>query len=205
MSKTSKDNPHKPGTDEWKNWEQDVIFQDRFSATIQDERYLAAKDAADKRIKTATDQMRLQEEKGFWVDEILEFLDGEEPEYDEILDGPVKIVDEVSDDCWKSVVNTNADPLSWRPIVDQQAWYASWLKPVFKGNHVLPKNLPSNISDEQLYSIIIDVSMYEYPEEIYRRGWIAVPIKRPISMYVQSVLDPTDLNYSVAEFYIRRK
>ena len=189
---TSKDNPYKPGTNEWKSFEKiNVIGENQYKGSVA---YNEAKTVADKRLKTATEQIRLQEEKGVWVDEILEFLDGDEPEYDEKLDGPKAV-----DTYWKSA-GTIDDPLNWRHLVDQY-----FKKPIFKGNHVLPKSLPSNISDEQLYSTIIDVSMYEYPEEIYRRGWIAVPIKKPISWYTQSILDPTDLNYSVAEFYIRRK
>ncbi len=211
---TSKDNPHKPSTEEWRAYEQDVLFQDRFSAIIQDERYLAAKAVADKRIKTATDQIRAREEKGVWVDEVLGFLDGDEPEYDEVLDGPKK-----TNDYWQSMTPNN-DPLGWNSLAQlmnaqlvspaqARLSYASF-KPVFKGTIVVPKFIPASVERDSLFDKISTLQDYEFTEEEYNKGEVQVPIRTTLktSGYFSYNLDPlapSNQTYVVAEFYIRRK
>lgn len=215
---TSKDNPHKPGTDEWKVFERSIMDRQRFA--IGDE-YEKAKAVADKRIKTATDQIRAQEEKGIWVDEILDFLDGDEPEYDEILDGPVETKE---DDYWKSVKD-NSDPLNWNQIVaahQQQHAQMYWaspqqiarqygiLKPVFKGTIVVPKFIPASVERDSLFDKIATLQDYEFTGEEYNKGEVQVPIRTTLktSGYFSYNLDPlapSNQTYVVAEFYIRRK
>jgi hypothetical protein len=200
---TSKDNPYKPGTDEWRAFEKDIMNVQRFSLG---DTYEKAKEVADKRLKTATEQTRLREEKGVWVDEILEFLDGDEPEYDEVLDGPV----EEDNDYWKSVNNGDpVDPLGWRQVVALHYQQYGFLKPVFKGNIVLPKYVPASVEQEAVLDKIAYLQDKEFDEETYARGFVQVPI-RPTLKVKFNLSDPIDPmawgpTYTIAEFYIRRK
>lgn len=195
---TSKDNPHKPGTDEWKVFERSIMDRQRFA--IGDE-YEKAKAVADKRIKTATDQIRAQEEKGVWVDEVLGFLDGDEPEYDEVLDGPKK-----DNDYWKSMTPNN-DPLGWNSLAQLMN---ALLKPVFKGTIVVPKFIPASVERDSLFDKIATLQDYEFTGEEYNKGEVQVPIRTTLktSGYFSYNLDPlapSNQTYVVAEFYIRRK
>lgn len=219
---TSKDNPHKPGTDEWKVFERSIMDRQRFA--IGDE-YEKAKAVADKRIKTATDQIRAQEEKGVWVDEVLEFLDGDKPEYDEILDGPVKIIDEVDNDTWDNVWKSqtpNNDPLNWNQLIGthMNAQYMSvnqarqqygFMYPVFKGTIVVPKFIPDAVERDSLFDKISTLQDYEFTEEEYNKGEVQVPIRTTLRNHglvnysANAFPLPSNQTYVVAQFYIRRK
>jgi hypothetical protein len=199
----SKDNPHKPGTQEWSDYEKTIINKQTFFTKSPE--YKEAKEAADKRIKTAGERYAAEYEKGVWVDDVLEFLDGDEPEYDEVLDVPVEKEDS---NFW------NYDPLGWKQLLTQAqikvpyySNYLAFLTPIFKGNEVWLRGASTGISNLTIEIERSKLLMREFTEEEYKYGTFRVAIPKDNYIVTKYTgLDPVAAtSYGVIEFYIRRK
>jgi hypothetical protein len=211
----SKNNPHKPNTQEWKDYEKMVIAEQQWR---DKDTYREAKAVADKRIKTLTDQVKAQNEKKLWVDDILEFLDGDAPEYDEVLDGPK--VDEVPSTYWRSV-----DPLNWKGVAqsvsiddimkrliqdDHRRAYASFV-PIQVNNVVLVGGIPDWYTMPEAEAAAEKLKYKVLEAEHYQRGFVEIPIRKKINwvnavLFSDDILSTTSPNdtFGILRFQIRR-
>lgn len=194
-------NPHKPGTDEWKEWEKEHI-RDGYAASAPVERA---------RLVSVAEQYAKTYDKNAKYLDVLDFIENKtEPEYDPVLDKPKK-----DSNYWLSLTDTVSDPLGWDKIKNFLLNYGG-SQQIFNyipsyprvPSVVVPRQIPDEATGKEVLLAMDYVHRTEYSKHEWDRGWVEVIIPRHIDYLLKynnnpiiaSAMEPHRL---YLQFYIK--
>lgn len=175
-----KDNPHKPGTQEHKDWEKENLFPSDpiFGTTlIKDDDYKESKDRAHKRMHSVAEVENAKYEKKKKYLDVLDFIENQtKPEYDSVLDKPKE-----KSGTYLSLSDIVLDPLNWRGLLQTLGDPGTFnFIPSYPRAPTVafPKHIPEDATQEEFYKAHEYAIKTEYSKQEWESGWVAVRILR---------------------------